>query len=182
MESNVLIKPDLDQMALPVAGDVVAVFVTNMGEFKVRLFPDLVPETYKNFLHHAQSANYNDTIFHRVIEDFMIQGGDIEGLSGRGGYSYKGEGTTIAEEFHPALKHVRGALSMAKTAFPSTTGSQFFVVQNLEGTHYLDNQHSVFGQVYEGMDIVDTIATIETDYNDQPLEDVVLQEVKIITI
>jgi len=167
------------QTDMPKAGEKIAVLTTNMGEIKVRLFPDLVPETYKNFAFHVEEGNYNGTTFHRVIEDFMIQGGDIEGLDGIGGYSYKGKGTTIAEEFDPALTHVRGALSMAKTMLPATTGSQFFIVQAEAGTSWLDNQHSVFGQVFEGMEVVDEIAGVTVGANDKPVTPVYLESVKI---
>lgn len=167
------------QTDMPKVGEKVAVLTTNMGEIKVRLFPDLVPETYKNFAFHVEEGNYNGTTFHRVIEDFMIQGGDIEGLDGIGGYSYKGKGTTIAEEFDPALTHVRGALSMAKTMLPATTGSQFFIVQAEAGTSWLDNQHSVFGQVFEGMEVVDEIAGVAVGANDKPVTPVYLESVKI---
>lgn len=168
---------DLQQLEAPSAGEEILVFKTNRGEIRARLFAEVVPETHKNFVFHVEENNYDGTIFHRVIEGFMIQGGDIDHMDGRGGYSYKGEGTTIAEEFHPDLRHHRGALSMAKTAFPATTGSQFFIVHADAGTPHLDGAHSVFGQVFEGMDIVDAIAGTEVGANDKPVEDVVLEDV-----
>lgn len=165
----------IDQMALPEIGEEILVIETNFGEIKARLFSDVIPETHKNFIFHVNEGSYDGTIFHRVISDFMIQGGDIEGLDGRGGYSYKGNGTTIAEEFHKDLSHVEGALSMAKTEFPSTTGSQFFIVQAKDGTPWLDNAHSVFGQVFEGMDSVNEIAKVEVaPFNAKPIEEVKL--------
>jgi len=153
------------------------VFNTTEGEIHADLYPELVPETVKNFVELAKADKYDGVIFHRVIQDFMIQTGDFENFNGTGGHSYKGEGTTIDEEFHPELKHVYGALSMAKTAMPSTTGSQFFIVQNQSGTPHLDNAHSVFGMVKKGMDVVEKIANSETDYMDNPM-----QEVKILSV
>lgn len=166
-----------DQTAMPEVGEQILVMETSMGVIKARLFPDLVPETHKNFVFHVEEDNYDGTIFHRVINGFMVQGGDIEGLNGMGGYSYKGPGTKIAEETPQELAHVRGALSMAKTMMPATTGSQFFIVQAVGGTPHLDGQHSVFGQVFEGMDVVDAIAAVETAAQDKPAEDVVLEDV-----
>ncbi len=150
---------------------------TNLGDMRAEIYPDKVPETAKNFCYHIEKQNYDNNIFHRVIKDFMIQTGDFENHNGTGGYSYKGPGTTIAEEFHKDLSHQYGALSMAKTMFPSTTGSQFFIVHAKEGTPWLDQQHSVFGQVVDGLDILEQIAEAETK-----AEDVPLQEIKIHSI
>ena len=155
------------------------VFKTTAGDIEAKLFTDLVPETTKNFIELAKENKYDGVIFHRVIEDFMVQTGDFENFNGTGGHSYKGPDTTIDEEFHPKLRHVYGALSMAKTAFPSTTGSQFFIVQNQNGTPHLDNAHSVFGMVTSGMDVVESIASTETDYSDKPLEDIVINSIEI---
>lgn len=155
------------------------VFTTTEGEIHAELYPDLVPETVKNFVELAKDDKYDGVIFHRVIQDFMIQTGDFENFNGTGGHSYKGEGTTIDEEFHPELKHVYGAISMAKTAMPSTTGSQFFIVQNQNGTPHLDNAHSVFGMVKKGMDVVEKIANAETDYMDNPIQEIKILDVKV---
>ena len=174
---NTMATSDLMQLQKPQAGEQIVVFETNMGTMKARLFPDLVPETYKNFVFHVEEGNYDNTIFHRVIDDFMVQGGDIEGLNGIGGYSYKGPGTTIAEEFNRDLRHHKGALSMARTSMPNSTGSQFFIVENAAGTPFLDDQYSVFGQVFEGLEVIDKIADSETDAMDKPLKEVVLTKV-----
>ena len=155
------------------------VFNTTEGEIHAELYPDLVPETVKNFVELAKEDKYNGVLFHRVIKNFMVQTGDFENFNGTGGHSYKGEGTTIDEEFHPDLKHVYGALSMAKTAMPSTTGSQFFIVQNQQGTPHLDNGHSVFGMVKKGMDVVEKIASAKIGPMDNPLEDIKILDVKI---
>ena len=156
----------------------VAVIETNFGTITAELSTK-VPETHKNFVTLAKEGKYNGVPFHRIIGDFMIQTGDFENQNGTGGHSYLGEGTTIDEEFHSSLTHEYGALSMAKTAFPSTTGSQFFIVQKKDGTTWLDNQHSVFGMVTEGMDVVEEIAALPTDINDRPLTQAVIESITI---
>ncbi|NIP59935.1 MAG: peptidylprolyl isomerase, partial [Gemmatimonadetes bacterium] len=120
-----------------------AVVETNHGTIRIELFEERAPETTKNFVDLAEDGFYDGVVFHRVIEDFMIQGGDPEG-TGRGGPGY-----TIDDEFHPELRHdAEGILSMAN-AGPNTGGSQFFIT--LEATPWLDDKHAVFGQVVEGM-------------------------------
>ncbi len=194
------------QLNAPVSGDTVAVMKTNMGEIKIKLFPDKAPKTVENFTTHAKNGYYNGLIFHRVIKDFMIQGGDPEG-TGRGGESIWGR--SFADEFDVELHNLRGALSMAN-AGPNTNGSQFFIVQassvpenmidqmkdmanafpesiieaysKMGGTPWLDFRHSVFGQVYEGMDVVDAIANVKTAAADKPAEDVIIESLEIITL
>jgi cyclophilin family peptidyl-prolyl cis-trans isomerase len=122
-----------------------AVFNTDLGEFKIELFADKVPTTVNNFVFLAKEEFYNDTIFHRVIDDFMVQGGDPTG-TGRGGPGYR-----FADEFNPNLKHdKRGTMSMAN-AGPNTNGSQFFITHG--PTPWLDGKHAVFGQLVEGEDV-----------------------------
>lgn len=169
---------ELDMKTEPEKGDTVVVFDTNMGEIKALLYTEKAPETSKNFIELAKAGKYKGVTFHRVIEDFMIQGGDFENNNGTGGYSYKGPGTSIPDEFGPGLTHLRGAISMAN-AGPNTGGSQFFIVQAKEGTVYLDGKHAVFGFVYEGLDIVDKIAGAEADYNNKPREDIVIEGIEI---
>ncbi|PIZ75703.1 peptidylprolyl isomerase [Candidatus Peregrinibacteria bacterium CG_4_10_14_0_2_um_filter_38_24] len=164
----------------PEKGDTIAILTTSMGKIKVLLYTKDVPESAKNFVELAKEKKYDDTIFHRVINNFMIQGGDFENRNGTGGYSYKGKGTRLADEINPALSHVRGALSMAN-AGPNTSGSQFFIVQNPEGATFLDGGYSLFGFAYEGMDVVDKIAAVEKNGSDKPLKDVVLEKVEIQT-
>ena len=164
----------------PEKGDTIAILTTGMGKIKVLLYTKDVPESAKNFVELAKEKKYDDTIFHRVINNFMIQGGDFENRNGTGGYSYKGKGTRLADEINPALSHVRGALSMAN-AGPNTSGSQFFIVQNPEGATFLDGGYSLFGFAYEGMDVVDKIAAVEKNGSDKPLKDVVLEKVEIQT-
>lgn len=166
------------QTALPENGEKIAVITTNFGEMEVRLFPEKAPETVKNFTELAKSGKYNGTIFHRVIKDFMIQGGDFENANGTGGHSYKGPGTSIQDEFDPDLKNIRGALSMANRG-PDTGGSQFFIVHALE-TPWLDGKHAVFGQVYAGLDVLDKIATVETNVWDVPASEVVIEKIEIL--
>ncbi|MEI6805858.1 MAG: peptidylprolyl isomerase [Myxococcaceae bacterium] len=148
-----------------------ATFKTNMGDMLVELYSDKVPKTVENFVKLAEKGFYNGTIFHRVIPDFMIQGGDPEG-TGRGGPGYK-----FADEFHPELKHnAPGILSMAN-AGPNTNGSQFFITEI--PTPFLDNRHAVFGKVIENLELVPKIARVKRDRQDRPLEDIVLLEVVI---
>lgn len=172
---------------------------TSMGTIKIKLFPEHAPKTVENFLTHAKDGYYDGVIFHRVIKDFMIQGGDPEG-TGRGGESIYGEG--FEDEFSDRLYNFRGALSMAN-AGPGTNGSQFFIVQLPElpeeglppadypekvkeeyaangGTPWLDGKHTVFGQVIEGMDIVDAMAEVETIHGDRPVEDIIIESIDII--
>ena len=188
-------------------GDIIALMKTTMGDIKILLFPDAAPKTVENFTTHAKNGYYNGIIFHRVIPDFMIQGGDPTG-TGRGGESIWGR--TFEDEFSVDYHNVRGALSMAN-AGPGTNGSQFFIVQAKEvdaglvsqmeqlsdrgfptecvedykalgGTPWLDFKHTVFGQVVEGMNVVDAIAAVKTSYGDKPVEDVVILGIDIETV
>ncbi len=194
----------MSQLDRPIKGDVVAVMHTNMGDVSIRLFPDKTPKTCENFITHAKQGYYDGLTFHRVINGFMIQGGDPTG-TGCGGESIWGR--SFEDEFDLELRNYRGALSMAN-AGPNTNGSQFFIVQansvpmqmlaqmrQLEdrgfprevnenyaavgGTPHLDFRHSVFGQVFDGMDVVDAIAAVKTDGNDKPLEAVVINGIDV---
>ena len=168
---------EFDQFSGPQSGDTVVTMKTSMGDIKLRLFPDLTPEMVTNFTTLAEDGFYDGLTFHRVIDGFMIQGGDPNG-NGTGGHSYKGEGTKLDDELAPELSHVRGAISMANSG-PNTNGSQFFIVQS--DSTFLDGGYSLFGQVYEGIDIVDEIASVETSSSDKPTEDVVIETVKVAT-
>lgn len=177
-----------------------ATIKTNMGDITVQLFPEFAPKTVKNFIELAKKGYYDNVIFHRVIPDFMIQGGDPTG-TGMGGESIYGE--KFEDEFSPELFNVRGALSMAN-AGPNTNGSQFFIVNNKNvpanmmtqmeeagypkevveayregGTPWLDFRHTVFGHVVNGMDIVDTIAQVQRGPKDRPVHDVVIEAIEI---
>lgn len=175
---------------------------TTLGTIKIKLFPTYAPKTVENFITHSENGYYEGIIFHRVIEDFMIQGGDPTG-TGRGGESVWG--TSFEDEFSDKLFNFHGALSMAN-AGPNTNGSQFFIVQNSSvdpsmkeqmenagypeeavkaymengGTPWLDFKHTVFGQVVEGMDIVNKIATVKVGAQDKPVEDVVIKKITVI--
>lgn len=189
------------------AGDIIAVMKTTLGDIKILLFPDAAPKAVENFTTHAKNGYYTGIFFHRVIPDFMIQGGDPTG-TGRGGESIWGR--SFEDEFSVDYHNIRGALSMAN-AGPGTNGSQFFIVQakevdsglvsqmeqlsdrgfptecvedykTLGGTPWLDFKHTVFGQVVEGMDVVDSIATVKTGFADKPVEDVVILGIEIETV
>ena len=148
-----------------------AVFDTSMGSFKIELLADLAPKTVQNFIDLSKKGFYNGVIFHRVIDGFMIQGGDPTG-TGRGGPGYK-----IPDEFGPGLKHDKpGILSMAN-AGPNTGGSQFFIT--LVPTPWLDGKHAIFGTVIEGMDIVSAIGKTKVGPRDKPVEDVVIKSITI---
>jgi cyclophilin family peptidyl-prolyl cis-trans isomerase len=148
-----------------------ATLETNHGSFTAELFEDRAPKTVENFLKLAESGFYDGVVFHRVIEGFMIQGGDPDG-TGRGGPGY-----TIKDEFHPGLRHdSKGILSMAN-AGPNTGGSQFFIT--LAPTPWLDNKHAVFGRVTDGMDVVETIGGVETGAGDRPKSEVRIEKVTV---
>jgi peptidyl-prolyl cis-trans isomerase B (cyclophilin B) len=143
---------------------------TNHGPIAVELFEGDAPKTVENFTKLAGDGFYDGIIFHRVIPDFMIQGGDPTG-TGSGGPGY-----TFEDEFNDN-KVVRGALAMAN-AGPNTNGSQFFIVTT-EAASWLDGKHTVFGRVTDGMDVVDTISALETDARDRPTSDVVIERVEL---
>lgn len=174
---------------------------TNKGKMTFHLFPNLAPKTVENFVGHAKEGYYDGIIFHRVIENFMIQGGDPTG-TGMGGESIWGE--EFEDEFAPELYNFKGALSMANSG-PNTNGSQFFIVtadavpenmleqmkdagypeevysryKNEGGTPWLDQRHTVFGQLVEGMDVVETIESYETGHADKPVDDIIIESIEI---
>lgn len=197
-------KVDLNSLELPQLNPEVAEnealveMVTTEGNIKIKLFPEQAPKTVENFLTHAKDGYYDGVIFHRVINNFMIQGGDPDG-TGMGGESIWGD--SFEDEISNQLYNLRGALSMAN-AGPGTNGSQFFIVQNKEdmsdgllaedvptkiidayangGTPHLDGKHTVFGQVVEGMDVVDKIAAAETEAGDKPAKDIKIKNINIL--
>lgn len=148
---------------------------TNMGAITLELYADKTPKTVENFVGLAKEGKYDGTPFHRIIENFMIQGGDYENQNGTGGKSIWG--TEFENEIVPELSHVRGVISMANRG-PGTNGSQFFIVQASD-TAYLDGKHTIFGHVTKGMDIVDKIATVQTDMMDRPLEPIIIESVSL---
>ena len=144
---------------------------TSMGDIVVQLEPDKAPKTVANFVQYVKVGHYDGLIFHRVIPQFMIQGGCPLG-SGTGGPGYK-----FADEFHPSLKHSKtGKLSMANSG-PGTNGSQFFIT--VAATPWLDNRHTIFGEVVEGQDVADKISNVPRDSNDRPRTPVTLVKVGI---
>lgn len=188
-------------------GNIKAKMYTNMGEMEIILFPNVAPKAVENFVGHSKEGYYEGVTFHRVIEDFMIQGGDPTG-TGAGGESIWGQ--DFEDEFDVNYRHFYGALSMAN-AGPSTNGSQFFIVtakdnvskniasqmrelgenqgypkdvvkayEEIGGTYHLDGRHTVFGQVVGGMEVAENISKVKRDGNDKPLEDIVIEKVEII--
>ncbi len=179
-----------------------AVIKTNHGNIKVMLFPEAAPKAVENFVTHAKNGYYDGIIFHRVIKDFMIQGGDPLG-KGFGGESIWGE--PFEDEFSLEALNFKGALSMANSG-PGTNGSQFFIVQagsvdprlvaqmedagypaeaiekykEVGGTPWLDFRHTVFGQVVEGLEVVDEIAAVKVGMNDKPIEDVTILGIDVL--
>lgn len=147
-------------------------FTTNMGEFVVEMLEDKAPKTTKNFIELTEKGFYNGVVFHRIIDGFMIQGGDPTG-TGMGGPGYK-----IDDEFGEGLKHNdEGVLSMAN-AGPNTGGSQFFIT--LAPAPWLDGKHAVFGRVVEGMDVIRLIGVVPTDFRDRPKEAVTMEKVEVL--
>lgn len=175
------------QTDAPQPGETVATMNTSKGAMKIRLFVEQVGEAAENFIELAKQGHYAGAPFHRVISGFVIQGGDFTARNGTGGHSYKGPGTKIGDVYHDDLTHIRGALSWAKTNAPNSIGSQFFVVHPEDGTHFLDHPkgggpaegYTVFGQVFEGFDVLDAIATTATGPGDNPLEEILIDSVEI---
>ena len=164
-------KAETDKPATPPAKNRIARMETTKGVIRIEMFEDKAPITTKNFIDLASKGFYDGVIFHRVIDGFMIQGGDPTG-TGRGGPGYK-----IPDEFHVDLKHdSAGILSMAN-AGPNTGGSQFFIT--LGPTPHLNNRHAVFGKVIEGLDVVKAIGKTATGPADRPLQDVVMKKVTV---
>ncbi|HIX44382.1 peptidylprolyl isomerase [Kurthia sp. 3B1D] len=181
--------------------EIKVVMDTTMGPITFKLFPEKAPKTVENFVTHAKNGYYDGIIFHRIIDSFMIQGGDPTG-TGMGGESIWG--SSFEDEFDPELFNMRGALSMAN-AGPNTNGSQFFIVQapkvdnsfikqmevrnwpkelidgykNNGGTPWLDGKHTVFGQVIEGMDVIDAMAKVEKGFQDKPKEDIKINTITV---
>ena len=148
----------------------------NGKKMTLELYPEYAPQTVENFVELANEHFYDGLIFHRVIKNFMIQGGDPLG-TGFGGSDKKIKGEFAANGVNNTIKHKRGTVSMARTNEPNSASSQFFIVQR--DSLYLDGQYAAFGRVTEGMEVVDEIASCKTDYNDRP---VVPQSIKRITL
>lgn len=146
------------------------------GKITVELYPDIAPNTVRNFISLANKGFYNGLIFHRVISGFMIQGGCPDGTGAGGpGYSIKGEFT--GNGFPNPLKHTEGVISMARAMDPNSAGSQFFIMH--KDAPHLDGQYAAFGKVTEGMDVVNAIAGVRTDQNDRPMKE---QKIRSVTV
>ena len=147
---------------------VVTFEMENGGVFKAELYPEIAPNTVNNFISLVNKGYYNGLIFHRVIAGFMIQGGCPDG-NGMGGPGYSIKGEFSQNGFKNTLKHTEGVLSMARAMNPNSAGSQFFIMH--ETSPHLDGSYAAFGKVIEGLDVVDKIACVRTDYSDRPMED-----------
>ncbi len=145
---------------------------------KAELYPEIAPNTVNNFISLVNKGFYNGLIFHRVISGFMIQGGDPQG-TGMGGPGYCIKGEFNGNRFNNPLKHDRGVLSMARAMSPNSAGSQFFIMH--ENAPHLDGQYAAFGKVIEGIENVDKIAAVRTDYNDKPTTPQVMKTVTVET-
>lgn len=194
------------QLSKPEKNDIIATMHLNCGDIKILMLPEAAPKAVENFITHAKNGYYNGLTFHRVINDFMIQGGDPTG-TGCGGESIYG--SSFADEFTPEAHNLRGSLSMANSG-PNTNGSQFFIVQassvpaqmlgqmkgmpdafppkfveayeKMGGTPWLDFRHTVFGQVIEGMDVVDKVAATPVGAQDKPIDPVIINGIDVETV
>lgn len=201
-------KFDLEQLKPPEKGEEIIVMITDLGVIKIRLFPGIAPKAVENFKALAKKGYYDGQIFYRVRKDYFIQAGDP---TGEGVYGESIWGEEFEDEFNPNYRHFYGALSMANRG-PNTNGSNFFIVQRKEieqdiiesmkelgesegytdeiiyayetlgGAYHLDNKHTVFGQVFEGMDVVDAIANVEVDgIVGKPIEPVTIKKIEVVT-
>ncbi len=160
----------------PEKGETIAIIHTNYGDISMRFLDEVAPLATNSFVALAEAGRYDKTIFHRVINSFMIQCGDYTNFNGTGGGS--AYGTEFDNEISEYATNIRGSVAMAN-AGPNTNGSQFYI--NQVDNNYLDGGYTVFGWVYEGMDVVDAIANVATDAYDKPLEDVIIEYVEIDT-
>lgn len=160
------------------ANPIVTFEIDGFGTIKAELYPEIAPNTVNNFVSLVSKGFYDGVIFHRVIEGFMIQGGDPDG-TGMGGPGYSIHGEFQYNGFANSLKHTAGVLSMARSMMPNSAGSQFFIMH--KDAPHLDGQYAGFGKVIEGMDVVDKIATTDTNFQDRPLSPVVMTKVTVDT-
>jgi peptidyl-prolyl cis-trans isomerase B (cyclophilin B) len=157
---------------------IVTITMKNGDVMKAELYPEIAPNTVNNFISLINKKFYDGLIFHRVIEGFMLQGGDPQGI-GIGGPGYGIKGEFSQNGFKNDLKHTAGVLSMARSMHPDSAGSQFFIMHR--DAPHLDGAYAAFGKITEGQDIVDKIAQVPTDYNDKPLEEQVMETVTVET-
>lgn len=168
---------DVPQAQPPAKGEEIAVITTNMGVMKMRFFPEEAPLSVANFKALAKKGYYNGLIFHRVIKDFVIQGGDPTGTGTAGETA---DGKPLKDEKNTSRTHIFGAVGMAKSSLPNSGTSQFYIVVNPQGTHDLDGGYTVFGQVFDGLNIAETISGVQTDSADKPVSNVTMQKVEIL--
>lgn len=183
VETN-LTTMERSEMMMALEPTAIATIKTNKGDMKFKLFGEQAPELTKNFIELANQGKYTDVPFHRIMEDFMVQTGDFQNQDGTGGYSYKGEGTTLGDEYDESLVHVYGALANAKSFLPNSIGSQFYIVNNKDGAHMLDDRYSVFGLLEEGSEVLDAISGVEVTANSggemsRPTEEITMLSVEI---
>lgn len=157
---------------------IVTIEMENGDVMKAELYPEIAPNTVNNFISLINHGFYDGVGFHRVIKGFMLQGGDPDG-TGMGGPGYSIKGEFASNGFKNDLRHTPGVLSMARTMFPDSAGSQFFIMH--KNAPHLDGDYAAFGQITEGMDVVNKIAETETDYSDRPVEPQVMKSVTVET-
>src|SRR6056297_643516 len=157
---------------------IVTIEMESGDKIKLELYPEKAPNTVNNFIDLVEKGFYNGTIFHRVIEGFMIQGGDPDG-TGTGGPGYGIKGEFSSNGFENDLKHSRGVISMARAQNPDSAGSQFFIMH--ADSPHLDSQYAAFGDVIEGIEEVDRIATLKKNFRDKPKKDEVMKKVTVKT-
>ncbi|HCW54517.1 MAG TPA: peptidylprolyl isomerase [Clostridium sp.] len=165
---------DEESKNLPIA----TIEVEDFGTIEAELYPEIAPNTVNNFISLANKGFYDNLTFHRVIKDFMIQGGDPNG-NGMGGPGYAIEGEFTSNGFANSLKHTEGVLSMARTSNPNSAGSQFFIMTGVAPN--LDGEYAAFGKVISGMDVVEKISEVKTDSHDKPEKNVVIKSIKVDT-
>ena len=179
-KSSVSENNDKSQDSITESGDlpIATIEIENYGTVKAELYPKIAPNTVDNFISLSNSGFYNGLTFHRVIKDFMIQGGDPKG-DGTGGPDYAIKGEFTSNGFENSLKHTEGVLSMARSRQPDSAGSQFFIMTSTSS--HLDGEYAAFGNVIEGMDIVKKIQEVKSNSNDKPIENVVIKSITVDT-
>lgn len=179
-KSSVSENNDKSQDSITESGDlpIATIEIENYGTVKAELYPKIAPNTVDNFISLSNSGFYNGLTFHRVIKDFMIQGGDPKG-DGTGGPDYAIKGEFTSNGFENSLKHTEGVLSMARSRQPDSAGSQFFIMTSTSS--HLDGEYAAFGKVIEGMDIVKKIQEVKTNSNDKPIDNVVIKSITVDT-
>lgn len=158
---------------------IITITMENGDVMKGELYPEIAPNTVNNFISLIKKGFYNNLTFHRVIPGFMIQGGCPDG-TGMGGPGYQIKGEFAQNYFSNNLRHTPGVLSMARSMMPNSAGSQFFIMH--ETSPHLDGQYAAFGKITEGLDVIDKIATVATDYRDKPIEPQVIRSIEVDTL